>query len=131
MYYQKTTAELLARAIKVCNKICDYVKTYHSRGDCVSDIIGLARSCKEVLEVFQSVVEHNSKDDPVFASVEKIITKAEDDIRELKQRLKEIKYSNQKWPGRRLFSILRREDLPHLKSNLQSLRDNLGSAKKV
>ncbi|CRG82783.1 hypothetical protein PISL3812_00129 [Talaromyces islandicus] len=130
MHHQKTTAELLACAIKVCNEACDYANTYHSCGDCVDDTVGLARSCKEVLELFQSVIECNNKDDPVYANIESIVAKSEDDIRELKKRLKEIKYSNQKWLGGKLFAMFCRKG-QNLKPNLQSLRDNLGSAKKV
>jgi hypothetical protein len=131
MCSQKTTAELLARAIRVCNKICDYVNTYYSRRDCVSNIVSLAKTCKEVLEVFLSVIEYDTKDDPVFASIERIIVKCDDDILELEKRLKEIKHSNQKWSRLKLHSIFRRKDLASLKSNLQSFRDNLGVAKKV
>jgi hypothetical protein len=131
MHYQKTTAELVARAIKVCDKICDYATNHHSYGNCLTDCVGLAKSCKEVLEVLQSVVESDSKDDPVANSAEKRIAKSENDIRELKKRLKEYKYSNQKWPGGRLFYMLKGKELPNLKPNLQSLRDNLGRATKV
>lgn len=132
MYYQKTTAELVARAIKVCDRICEYAKSHHSYGNCLTDIVGLAKSCKEVLQVLQDVVENNSKDDPVVSSVEKRIANSEDDIRELKKRLKEYKNCNRKLSGWKVLPIFRqKKQLHNLEPNLQSLRNNLGSAKKV